>query len=321
MVKHQEFDSLLSAYFLGALTPAERTRLERHLRTGCETCRARAAAYGRVAAALPLAAGERSPRPGVKRALMERLGPRPAPARTGWPAWPRWAGVAAAAAACAVVAWMGLGPAPEAPLRAPTVNLSLRSGSLSQGGQAVAEGNGLAWGAALATSRAGAAEIRVGSRAVLMVKPGSRLQLYHDGEKVTAQLHGGCLFSAVSHGQVFNVQMGAIRVESHGTVFLVRQVREDQAYVCICQGSIRVTGPGLDRVLEASSDGQRTALNLALAPAATRAEAAKPAYYTDQEQFSLEDALHEVAGGPPAASKEEQDRQIEQDGAKYDPIN
>jgi len=319
-VKHQEFDSLLPAYFLGALTPAERTRVERHLRKGCGACEARAAAYRRVAAALPLAAGERSPRPGVKQALMGRLGPEPAASPRPRARWTWWV-PSAALAACALVVWTLNRPQPAAPVRLPTLNLVLRSGSLSQAGQAVAPGAGLAWGAALATSPGAQAEIRVGSRAVLMVKAGSKLRLSHDGDSVLAELHGGCLFSAVTHGQVFSVEVGGVRVDSHGTVFLVRQVRRDQAYVCICQGSIRVTGPGLDRVLEAEDQDHRTALNLSLAPAATQAETAKPAFYTDQEQFSLEDALHEAAGGGAAPSKEEEAVEEEKDKAKYDPFN
>jgi ferric-dicitrate binding protein FerR (iron transport regulator) len=320
-VKHQDFDSLLPAYFLGALSPAERRRVERHLRQGCGACEARTAAYRRVAAVLPLAAGERSPGPAAKRALMERLGPAPFPARRDWALWPRWVGATAAAAACVLALWAGLRPRPVPLVRIPTVNLSLRSGTLSQAGQAVTPGAGLAWGAALATSPSGPAEIRVGSRAVLMVKPGSRLQLFHDGEKVMAEMHGGCLFSAVTHGQVFSVQMGGVRVESHGTVFLVRQIRQDQAYVCICQGSIRVTAPGLDRVLEAADNDHRNALILSLARSGTQAERAKPAFYSDQEQFSLESALQDVAGGPPAPSLEEERLQEEKDKAGYDSFN
>lgn len=302
-MKHRDFDSLLPAYFLGGLTPAERGRLERHLRQGCAVCARRAQGYRRVAEGLPLSVEPRSPRPELKQALMRRLGPEPAPRRS-WLRWPVLAPLAGALAACV---WLFLaGPGPQAGPRPPALNLVVRSGGVRQQGKLVAPGGSLDWAVPLETD-GGKAEIQVGQRAVLLLKPATGLTLDREGDGVLARLDRGCVFSAVAHGQAFGVSAGGARVEAHGTLFLVRQVDPGQAYVCICRGSIRVTAPGLDRVLAAASDAQETGLNLRLDPVRTAAETAKPAFYSDKEEDGLEDALRDLAAGPAPGKKDDDD--------------
>ena len=304
-MKHQDFDSLLPAYFLGGLTPAERARLERHLRKGCAVCARRAPAYQRVTQALPLSVEQRSPRPELKQALMRRLGPAPAPRRF-WLRWPVLAPLAGGLAACLWLFWAGPSPEAAAPAPPPALNLVLRSGRVSQQGKRVAPGGTLAWGAPM-DSGGGKAEIQVGQRAVLLLKPSTGLTLAREGNGVLAQLDHGCVFSAVAHGQAFGVLAGGARVDAHGTLFLVRHMDPGRAYVCICRGSIRVTAPGLDRVLAAASDAQETGLNLRLDPAKTAAETAKPAFYTDAEEDGLSDALRDLAAGPRQGKKDKDD--------------
>lgn|GEM_PF-3452495 len=298
---HREFDSLLPAYFLGALTPAERARMQRHLLKGCPRCEGRAAGYRRVAAALPLSAAERSPRPELKAELMRRLGPEPGPQRAWWRG-PLWAPLAAGLAACAVLAWFAHGARPQAaPVTASASaasagpRLTLRSGALTQSGHAVAPGGALAWDALLATAADGEAQVQVGGQAVLLLKAGTQVRLSHDGAAVLADLPHGILFSAILPGTVFGVRAGGARVDARGTLFLVRHVSEARAYVCICRGRIQVRAPGLDRQLAAANDAQEAGLNLTLDAAHSLATAAKPAYYTDAEEDGLQDALRDAA--------------------------
>lgn len=77
-IDHREYEDMLAAAALGALTAAEHERLRRHMRT-CATCRA---AYSRLLSAadtLPLIVEEREP----STALRERLR-----AQVGAPVWP-----------------------------------------------------------------------------------------------------------------------------------------------------------------------------------------------------------------------------------------
>jgi len=184
--------------------------------------------------------------------------------------------------------------------------LTLRSGTLSQGGHGVAVGSGLAWDQAMATAD-GPAQVQVGSQAVLLLKAGTQLSLSRDGAAVLADLPQGVLFSAVESGHPFGVRAGAARVDAHGTLFLVRHRAPDKAYVCICRGRIQVHAPGLERSLAAASDAQETGLDLAWNSGAATASPAKPAYYTDAEEDALQDALRDVVAASAKAGPD-QDR-------------
>lgn len=81
-IDHREYEDLLAAAALGALTPAEHERLRRHLRT-CAPCRE---AYSRLLAAtdaLPIAVEEREPSAALRERLRAQVG---APARPEVPA-------------------------------------------------------------------------------------------------------------------------------------------------------------------------------------------------------------------------------------------
>jgi ferric-dicitrate binding protein FerR (iron transport regulator) len=183
--------------------------------------------------------------------------------------------------------------------------LSLRSGSVTQGGHAVAPGGELAWDALLATAPGGRAQVQVGGQAVLLLKGGTQLRLTREGAAVMAELPHGTLFSAVLPGTAFGVSAGGARVDAHGTLFLVRHVADGRAYVCICRGSIQVRAPGLDRLLASADDAHETGLDLVLGAGRTEAAQAKPAYYTDEEEDGLKDALKEAAGGRAPKEAEE----------------
>jgi anti-sigma factor RsiW len=76
---------LLPAYALGVLGEDETTRVATHL-TDCPACQAELRAYRAVADRLPFAAPEVQPPARVRRALMERVAPRPV--APGWRASP-----------------------------------------------------------------------------------------------------------------------------------------------------------------------------------------------------------------------------------------
>jgi anti-sigma-K factor RskA len=86
---HEPFDTQAAAYALGALDGEERTEFERHLATGCDLCQTSLRESGEALAALAAQLPPAVPPPGVKAALLRRIG---GPRR-----WPAWAAVAAAA--------------------------------------------------------------------------------------------------------------------------------------------------------------------------------------------------------------------------------
>ena len=95
---------------LGALPQDEAKDVEAHLAT-CPACRSELEKMQRVAALLPFASEELSPRPSVKAGLFERITAEPRPIRTlprSRPRW-QWAGAIAAAAAVLVTAGAVLG--------------------------------------------------------------------------------------------------------------------------------------------------------------------------------------------------------------------
>lgn len=83
-IDHREYEDLLAAAALGALTPEEHARLRRHLRT-CASCRA---AYSRLLTAadmLPLTVEEREPSAALRERLRAQVG---APVSAAPPATP-----------------------------------------------------------------------------------------------------------------------------------------------------------------------------------------------------------------------------------------
>lgn len=85
-IDHREYEDLIAAAALGALTAEEHDRLRRHMRT-CAACRE---AYGRLLAAadaLPLTVEEREPPAALRERLRAQVAPmvRPAPERAEAP--------------------------------------------------------------------------------------------------------------------------------------------------------------------------------------------------------------------------------------------
>lgn len=294
-MNHNEFDSLLPAYVLGALEPEENAQMEAHLRLGCETCEGRLRGYRMVTAALPLSAGEREVRPELKAALMARIA-RPATKR-------RWNWVdmlpvlAGGLAACAFLVWFRGAQA----LSTQQGELVLRSGSVTQKSGSKAVGSQLDWDTSLEANED--SEIQVGASAMMLLRSGSELRLTHAGEGILADLPEGSVFLAVYHGTPFGVQAGRTRVDAHGTLFLVRHLDTNSAYVCICQGRIRVRAPGLDREMAAENYGKKFGLNLQLADAATQASDADAGYYTDEEAGRITNDLKDAAMAARRAAK------------------
>jgi ferric-dicitrate binding protein FerR (iron transport regulator) len=312
-MNHQELDSLLAAYALGALEPEEARALEAHLQGGCADCERVLADHRRVAEGLLLGIEERSPRPELKAALLRRVAPQNASKRS--PAWTRWLPPAAGLAACCLLLWVWTGgrqtpptarattPPPAAVASLPRI--TLKSGSVLQAGRTIVPGGELAWGSDLSAS-GGDAEIVVEKSAVLLLRAGTRLNLTREGSGILVALPQGTLFSAVVPGTAFGVGAGAARVDAHGTLFLVRHVEEGKTYVCICRGDIEVRAPGFQREMKSANDAQESGLNLAMAPGSTLAKAAKPAFYTDAEEDALQDAVRDLAGAPAKAGDEDE---------------
>jgi len=307
MMNHKEIDALLPAFVLGGLEPHERVEVHAHLAV-CGACEKRLLGYRGVSTALLFSCEEREPRPELKAELMRRVRSRAQPSAPWWRAWTTsfgpWAG---ALAACAVLLWVWVGQrtpragAVAAKGEAPNLRLTLKSGRITQAGHVLQPGASLDWGSSMAAT-GGDAQIMVEKSAVLLLREGSQLGLSRDKGVFLADLPLGTLFSAVVPGTPFDVQAGSARVDAHGTLFLVRHIEDQKAYVCICRGSIGVHAPGFEREMTSSNDAQESGLNLDFSGAPTLAEDAKAAYYTDPEEDALKDALKDVmaASGSPS---------------------
>jgi len=82
MFEHEYLESI-PLYALGALTGAEKDRLERHLQQGCEICEPELVIFCETAVRLPYALPQRRLQPEVKEKLRQRLEPG-ASSRFNW---------------------------------------------------------------------------------------------------------------------------------------------------------------------------------------------------------------------------------------------
>ena len=75
--EHDELRGLCASYALGALDPPELKTLEAHLSTGCATCDAEIASYGRTISAMGALLGKTPPPPTAKERFLARLAAEP----------------------------------------------------------------------------------------------------------------------------------------------------------------------------------------------------------------------------------------------------
>lgn len=98
----------LELYVLGALAPATRAEVERHL-AGCAGCRAEAAALRDVVSALHDSLPEREPPAGLRARILAAASPARAPVPVARRARPAWLPAAALAAAAVTLAVLSVG--------------------------------------------------------------------------------------------------------------------------------------------------------------------------------------------------------------------
>lgn len=78
--EHEEIESSVAAFVLGALDAQEAETVRVHLE-GCDSCRSLAARLSRAVDAMPLAVGEVTPQPGLRRRILDAAaGSRPSTA-------------------------------------------------------------------------------------------------------------------------------------------------------------------------------------------------------------------------------------------------
>ncbi len=107
MNSHETYDTLAAVYVVGALDGDDLARFEAHLAEGCDRCAAAVRESREALARMALADTPAVPPPGVKAALLERIGAAPArrrATRTGWLSW-----TAATAAVVALAAMLTAG--------------------------------------------------------------------------------------------------------------------------------------------------------------------------------------------------------------------
>jgi len=97
-MSHEEFDTQVAAYVLGALDGEDLAAFEAHLARGCAACERALRESGEALAALAAGLPPASPPPHVREALLGRLrATAPVPGRALRRTWLRWSAVAAAA--------------------------------------------------------------------------------------------------------------------------------------------------------------------------------------------------------------------------------
>jgi anti-sigma-K factor RskA len=111
---HQEAYELLEEYVLGTLPPEQRSALERHLDTGCDSCRRQLVELGEVAAQMADSLPQHTPSPALRGRIMAAVAAespaQKAPARSGVGITRIFAMVASAAAVfLAVWTWQTQG--------------------------------------------------------------------------------------------------------------------------------------------------------------------------------------------------------------------
>ncbi|MCK5796911.1 MAG: zf-HC2 domain-containing protein [Deltaproteobacteria bacterium] len=246
----------LAAEEAGALSPAERIRLQRHLES-CATCRARAQGLSGVARMVREGTPHLSD--GRSEHLWQAVRAGKGPAREGsatipWGAIPRWAWVGAGAFGVTMVAlWVfSAAPGPDQPgvggpkLAAPVVvKVSTVSTAWAPAGWRVIE-------------HLGVLGVGAADRASLEVKSGGRLVLRSDHETVTAagdtrmswvaggvlRLKGGVLrirSYAGRHSRLI-VRVGPIEVHPLGTAYELRWPSPQGDCLRVAEGRVRVLG-------------------------------------------------------------------------------
>ncbi len=166
----------------------------------------------------------------------------------------------------------------------PSVRVAALSGEISSNGRPLALGDRLPTGAVVETAPGAWALLRLDRRAAVRLKDGGRLTLTRLKGEVELRLERGSLFSHVRHGTPFSVLTPAVAASVRGTTFYVQVDSPDKTYLCLCEGRLRVTAPGLLRDLETQ---HHEALRVTRDGAAATAAAAGMEGHTAEEGASL----------------------------------
>jgi ferric-dicitrate binding protein FerR (iron transport regulator) len=186
--------------------------------------------FDETAALLAFAVAPRRPPAALKARLMRAL--RPAPRTRRAPQW-RLVPVAAFAALLLVPVLK--------PVRRPAAQIVSSHGTVSISGRAAGAGSPLRVGETIAVEPEGEAIVRMGDRAVFRLSHGGRAVMKRAGAGIEISLLDGWALSAVNKGNPYAVVTAHGRIAALGTVFIVR-VGPQRDYVCICRGSLRLTG-------------------------------------------------------------------------------
>ncbi|MEO0460333.1 MAG: FecR domain-containing protein [Myxococcota bacterium] len=175
----------------------------------------------------------------------------------GVPTVPRWLGVSATVALVALVFGLWFSSSPP---RAVTEVLEVE-GAVSSAGRDVYPGKSVAPEPDLKVGRNASTTLRVGTRATVDLAGPAKVAAVEVEES-------GAVEIALPHGRIRNdveslpgvpyaVTSGRWRVEALGTVFVVeRALGAEELLVVVEEGSVRVTGPGVDQRLRAPASNR-----------------------------------------------------------------
>jgi hypothetical protein len=135
---------------------------------------------------------------------------------------------------------------------APRLTRSSHGGLLD--GAAVVGSMALAEGSMVQAGRGGRLEVQFPGRAVAVLMDGARARLQRWRRQWQLRLETGQAMIHVHPGQPFRTWTPLATVQVKGTWYFARVDSKDQAYVCLCEGWIGLTGPGLKRDLKAGVD-------------------------------------------------------------------
>lgn len=261
-MNHETFEELLAGYALNILEGEELASLENHLQSGCDQCRRQLDQLQSTTALLAYGIPAKNPPAELKERLMRKVrstagadmqprigefSPRPTP---GWRSW-------VAIAAVVLVAVIGVTlfprharhPAVEPVSVATIIRLQ---GSLTIDGTPAAEGHAVYMDRRVAVSSGSDAVLQIGDSALLRVRGAAELVLVRGSPAVEIELTRGWLLNVIRSGIGYTVKTPRGSAAALGTVFFVNVDSPDTTYICICEGRLRISAPGLEQTLEAT---------------------------------------------------------------------
>ncbi|HMX42424.1 MAG TPA: FecR domain-containing protein [Elusimicrobiota bacterium] len=225
-MNHDELKDLIPAFALGTLSAEESAVLKAHLGEDCAECgRALREAHWAVLA-LAQSAGDETPPPRVKRALMAKISPA-----ARW----SWRPVLALAAGALIVVGLFRGFSTSQG----RLEVLGSSGEITAEGRSVSTGATINLGETIEATR-GKTDFRLASRVVFRLNEGARVVVLRRDGRFVVRLSRGAILSVVKHGTPYAVESPVAVAAVRGTAFYMSVDSPQKTSVCVCEGRVQV---------------------------------------------------------------------------------